>query len=299
MQKAALLIVLIAVLAPACRPAVAGETGHYLPGTEGIKLATIPPPGFYYKIYNVFYNTHTIKDSRGNAYLRPDIHDYVMVHRPIWVTGKTIFGGDFFLDVLIPFAYADFRIRDTGTRDSRWSLGDICFEFFGLAWHQARWDAMFSLAVYIPTGACSRRRPASLGKDFWTLLVSPGFTLYLDRDRTWAVSILFRYEVHSRKRKERVQPGQDFTFDWAVSKSLARLWDLGLCGYCHWQVTDDSGREVTWDRHVHDRVFALGPEVSVYVPFLRLKCQLRHQFEFGAKDRSQGAITNVSFTIIF
>ena len=56
---------------------------------------------------------------------------------------------------------------------------------------------------------------------------------------------------------------------------------------------------VVWDKNVHDRVFAIGPEVMVYVPFLRVKCQLRHQCEFSAKDRSQGAITNISFTILF
>jgi len=277
----------------------ASETGHYIAGTEGIKLASIAPPGHYYKVYNVFYNPHAIKDSSGSTYVRPDIHDYVMVHRPIWVTKKKILGADYFLDVLIPFAYADFRVKDTGIHDSRWSLGDICFEFFGLAWHQERRDEMFSLAVYIPTGTYSRRRPASLGKNFWTLLVSSGTTLYLDRDKTWAASVLFRYEVHSRKRKERVRPGHDFTFDWAVSKNLARLWDLGLTGYCHWQITDDSGKDVVWDKNVHDRVFAIGPEVMVYVPFLRVTCQLRHQFEFSAKDRSQGAITNISFTILF
>lgn len=279
--------------------AAGGETGHYIPGTEGIKLATIPHPGWYYKVYNVFYNTHTIKDSGGREYLRPDIQDYVMVHRPIWISPHTVCGGDYFMSLLLPFAYADFSVRNTGTRDSRWSLGDVCLEFFGLAWHRARWDAMTSLAVYIPTGTYSRRRPASLGKDFWTLLVSPGATVYLDDDKTWAASILLRYELHSRKRSESVRPGQDFTFDWGISKTLARLWDVGLTGYCHWQISDDRGRDVRWRAGVHDRVYALGPEVCVYIPFLKLKTQLRHQVEFGARDRSEGAITNVSFTIIF
>ena len=28
---------------------------HYVPGIEGIKGASLPPPGFYFRDYNVFY----------------------------------------------------------------------------------------------------------------------------------------------------------------------------------------------------------------------------------------------------
>jgi len=300
MRKYFIFMLLCAVSVLPDPEVLAGETGHYMCGTEGIKLGTIAPPGFYYKIYNVFYNTHAIKDNHGNqAHLRPDIQDYVMVHRPILITDKKILGGNYFATVLLPFAYADFRVKETGTSDSGWSYGDICFEFFGLAWHGQRWDSLCSLSIYVPTGEYSRRRPASLGKDFWTLMLSPGGTIYFDTNKTLALSALMRYEVHSKKKRDQVRPGQDLSIDWALSKKIANLWDVGIIGYAHWQITDDTGSGVTWDKHIHDRVFAAGPEVSVYVPFLRVQCQLRHQIEFGAQDRSQGSITTMSFTLIF
>ncbi len=279
---------------------MAGETGHYVCGVEGIKLGTVAPPGFYYKIYNVFYNTHAIKDNHGDlVHLRPDIQDYIMVHRPIWVTEYIILGGHYFTTLLLPFAYADFRIRETKTSDSRWSYGDMCFEFFGLSWNNQRWDGIFSLSVYMPTGGHSRYQPASLGKDFWTMMFSSGGTYFFDINKMWALSVLTRYEVHSRKHRDHVRPGQDFSLDWALSRKVAGLWDIGVTGYAHWQITDDRGRDANRFAHIHDRVFAAGPEVSMYVPFLRVTCQLRHQIEFGARDRSQGAITNMSFTMIF
>lgn len=282
------------------KPALSGETGHYVCGVEGIKLGSVPSPGFYYKVYNVFYNTHAIKDNHGDlVHLRPDIQDYIMVHRPIWVTKKTLLGAHYFATVLIPFAYADFSIKGTGTRDSRWSYGDICFEFFGLSWNRKRFDALVSLAVYAPTGEHSRHQPASLGKDFWTFMVSSGGTFFLDQNRLWALSLLTRYEVHSTKHRQNIRPGQDLSVDWAVSRTFFTLWDIGITGYAHWQMTPDSGSDVNWTRHVHDRVFAAGPEIKMYVPFLRVIWQLRHQIEFGARDRSQGAITNISFTLIF
>ena len=33
----------------------AQPTAHYAPGTEGIKAATLPPPGIYVRDYNSFY----------------------------------------------------------------------------------------------------------------------------------------------------------------------------------------------------------------------------------------------------
>jgi hypothetical protein len=277
----------------------AGETGHYVPGIEGIKMATAPPPGFYYKLYNVFYYSDTFRSVHDSQQFQPAIQDFIMVHRPIWVTNKKLFGADYIVTALFPFTYADINIREAGLHDKSWSLGDICVEPFCLDWHRERWDAMFSLAVYMPTGNHSPRRPALPGKDFWTLLVSIGPTIYLDSEKTWAISTLLRYELHSRKHDADIRPGDDLSFDACISKSFGRLWDIGLCGYGHWQLTDDRGDDIDYDNSIHDRVFGLGPEITIYVPFLKLKFQFRTQFEFGARDRTEGMITNFSFTKIF
>lgn len=278
----------------------ANETGHFVCGVEGLRLGSGPPPGFYYKIYNVFYNTHTIKDNHGDQiHLRPDIQDYIMVHRPIWISKKKLFGANFYLTLLIPFAYVDFRVKDSGVSDSRWSYGDICFEFFGLSWRRKTRETLFSLALYAPTGKYDREEPASIGKDMWTFMISYGETFFLDEKKEWTLSGMVRYELHSKKRRERVRPGQDFNFEWSVGKAFGRLWDVGLVGYAHFQTTDDTGQDVTWSSYVHDRVFAAGPEISIYLPFMKFKGQLRHLIEFGARDRSQGAITVISFTIMF
>ena len=53
--------------------AFAQETGHYVNGVEGIKAATLPPPGFYYRLYNVFYNAD---DGEVNVLYRRKDGDY-------------------------------------------------------------------------------------------------------------------------------------------------------------------------------------------------------------------------------
>lgn len=295
LSAAALCICLIMSIASPCR---AGETGHYVCGVEGIKISSLPAPGIYYKQYDVFYYADTFQASRGNAQTRPDISSFVTVHRPIWVTGTKLFGADYFMTVLIPIHYTDADIRSARLHDRGWALGDICLEPLGLAWHGARWDGLFGLEVYVPTGERNPRRPAKPGKDFWTVMVSPGATFYLDEARSWAASFLWRYELHTRRHDADIRAGQDLSVEYSLSKTVG-LWDVGLTGYGHWQLTDDRGTDITYNAGLHDRTLALGPEISVFVPFLKLIVNLRTLREFSVVDRTRGFMTTLSFTKMF
>jgi hypothetical protein len=270
---------------------------HYVNGVEGIKAATLPPPGFYYRLYNVFYNADKLMDPDGDEIpVDFEVSVYAMVNRFVWVTNKTILGANYFMDVVIPLINTDIKIG-AEIDDSKFGVGDINIEPFGLSWHGPRYDASFGLSVYIPTGEYDRTEPASPGRDMWTGMLTLGGTYYFDAGKTWSASILGRYETHSEKDETDVTLGDDFHFEWGIGKTLAKVWDVGLTGYCHWQVTDDSGSGVTSD---HDRVYAIGPEVSTFIPPAKLFLSLRSQWEFGAEDRSEGNVTTLTLTkIIF
>lgn len=273
---------------------------HYVNGVEGIKAGTVPPPGFYYRMYNVFYNADEYTDEDGDSVnIDFDVSVYAMVNRFIWITNKKILGADYGADVIIPLVYTDVEIKGTPVDDDQFGLGDIFVEPFVLSWHGARYDASFGLGVYIPTGEYDQTEPASPGRDMWTGMITLGGTYYFDTDKTWSASILSRYEMHSEKDETDVTLGDDFHFEWGIGKTLAKIWDVGLTGYCHWQVSDDSGSEVGWDKSVHDSVYAVGPEVSVFIPPATLFVSLRSQWEFDAKDRSEGNVTTLTLTKIF
>ncbi len=44
----------------------AQPSAQYVPGSEGIKGASLPPPGFYVRDYNYFYWADQFNDSYGN-----------------------------------------------------------------------------------------------------------------------------------------------------------------------------------------------------------------------------------------
>ncbi|MFH2219147.1 MAG: transporter [Pseudomonadota bacterium] len=278
---------------------LAGESGHYVNGVEGIKAATLPPPGFYYRMYNVFYTADTLADQDGNALnVNFDAGIYALVNRFIWITDFKLLGGNFFVDMVIPLVNTDIEIGALGISENRFGLADINIEPFGISWHGLRYDAAMGLSVYMPTGDYDRTEPASPGKGFWTGMFTLGGTVYFDAAKTWAASILSRYEIHSDKESQDIRPGDDFHFEWGLSKTLAKFWDVGLTGYCQWQVTDDSGSDAV-NADVHDRVYAAGPEASAFCPGIKAIFSLRSQWEFDARDRSEGNVTTLTITKIF
>jgi hypothetical protein len=278
----------------------AGETGHYPLGVEGVKGSTMPGPGFYYKMYNYFYTSDNLKDGNGHKQkIGFDAETFLNANRFIWVTDLKIMGGDYFADFVIPVVYSDVEIDDLGIKDNSFSLGDIFLEPFGLAWHGDRYDVLVAAGVFIPTGHFNPDNTASPGKGFFTGQFTAGVTYYMDSAKTWSFSLLNRYEIHTRKRDIDIRPGDNFLFEWGLAKSLPKDWEIGLAGYCQWQVTDDSGSDVTGDKNVHDRVFSAGPEVIKFIPEWKLNVSVRTQWEFDAKDRAEGSVINITFVKIF
>lgn len=274
----------------------AGEP-HYVNGVEGLKGATLPPPGLYGRIYGVYYHADRLTDSTGGTLpIDFDVQVYALVPRLIWVTPYQVLGADYFADIVVPFVRTDLSIGAAKISAEKTGMGDVCVEPLGLSWHGARYDAAVAAGVYLPVGEYDPRDPASPGKDMWTTMGTAGATLYADDAKTWSASILTRYEVHSEKRDLHVTPGDDFHFEWGLGKTLNKTLDVGLTGYCYWQVTDNSGKAAMPGK---SRVFAAGPEVSLFVPSLLTFLSGRVQWEFGAENNTEGMLGAITVTKIF
>jgi len=269
----------------------AQETGHYTPGVSGLKVGTLPPPGFYYIMHNVLYTSDTYYNGAGNeAPIDFDVNVFANVHRFIYVWEDVIFGANYAMHMLIPTTYTDISIGAFQLDDSKYGIGDIVLEPVLLAWNKPRYDAAFGLAAIAPIGSYDISEPASPGKSFWTGMLTLGGTYYMNAQKSWHASLLSRYEIHSKKKDYDVTAGNDFTFEWGVGKTIPKkvIWGVRVSGYAHWQVTEDSGSDVLYDPTVKDRIFAVGPEVTCFIPPIKLNVELRAQTEFGAIDRSQG-----------
>ncbi len=267
--------------------------GHYVNGVEGIKAASLPPPGTYWRMYNTFYNAGEFKDRDGNSDKTFDVNVYAFVNRFVYTTDKKVMGADFAMDAIIPLVYTDISWANAGLGDNRFGLGDIAIEPVILAWHGKRSDTVLGAGFYMPTGKYNMNRPASPGKGYWTVMFSAGGTWYFDQEKTWSASLLARYEIHTNQRDTHTNVGDDFHFEWGIGKKLNKTTEVGLAGYCYWQVGEDKGQYAIPGKQ---RVFAAGPEVNFNIAKWQSNICIRSLWEFGAKNTSEGNLTTINFT---
>ena len=123
-------------------------------------------------------------------------------------------------------------------------------------------------------------------------MLTAGATWYIDPEKTWSVSALNRYEFNTEQRDTDITPGQAYTLEWGIGKTVTKTMDVGVVGYYQQQVTGDSVNGST----AHDRVAAVGPEISVTFPKPMLFVSFRYLYEFMAEDRAQGQTFALTLT---
>lgn len=275
-------------------------TGHYVPGVEGVKGASLPPPGVYVRDYNAFYWANQLNNANGNEVpVEFNAFVYANLLRPIWITDLEVLGGYYGMDMIIPLQYTDLSLKAGGTTvydAAVFGVGDLYFEPATLSWHGKQWDAAFGYSFFAPTADSEQgtgKPSAKPGKGFWTHMITAGGTVYLDEAKTWSVSSLNRYEFNTEEKDTHITPGQVWTMEWGVAKGVSKLVEIGVSGYCQAQTTRDSGAGASSDL---DRTMALGPEATAVWPATKIMFSLRYLHEFEVYDRPQGDIVTLTLT---
>ncbi len=269
----------------------AQPSAHYVPGSEGIKGASLPPPGVYARDYNYFYWAGQLNNASGNNAGVPgfDVFTYANIPRVIWITDVKFLGGYVGLDTLLPLV--DQHVRFTGYDSSTFGVGDL-FGEGTLSWHPQRFDFALASGVWAPTGVSGKPPTTQAGAGFWTFMQTAGATWYIDEEKTWAVSALNRYEFNTEQRDTDATPGQTYTLEWGVSKGVCKEADLGVVGYYQTQVTPNSG--VSYGSR--SKVAAVGPEINVMFPKQMFFVSVRYNYEFMADSRAQGNAITLTLT---
>jgi len=263
-------------------------TAHYVPGVEGLKAASLPPPGIYVRDYNVFYESsqlnNDVGDKIGPADAKASI--YANVPRVLWITDTKFLGGYVGVDALLPLQYTALDVTTPGGPydDSTFGVGDV-FAETTLSWHPKQFDLAVGAGFWAPTGDSAVPPTVRAGQGFWTVMFTAGATWYLDAERSWSVSALNRYEINTESRDTGITPGQAYTLEWGFGHTFNKTIEVGLVGYYQQQTTFNSGSGAS---SALDRVAAMGPEVGMFYPKQKLGWSLRYLSEFMAENRLQG-----------
>jgi hypothetical protein len=274
----------------------AQPTAHYVPGIEGIKGASLPPPGVYLRDYNVAYFSDRLNDSRGRENKPADAEAFIYANVPrvLWIMEHTFLGGYVGVDALLPLQYTSLEANTPGGPfdDSTFGIGDF-FAESTLSWHTAQFDWAVAYGVWAPTGDSSANLTTRAGLGYWGHMFTAGATWYPDTEKKWAVSALNRYEINHEKRDTDITPGQAWTLEWGASYALRQTIVVGVAGYYQVQTTKDSGSGSSDER---DHVVGVGPEVVAVCPALGVIFSLRYAYEVEAHNRLQGHTTALTLT---
>src|ERR1039457_2454513 len=150
----------------------AQPSAHYVPGSEGLKGSSLPPPGFYFRDYNYFYWADQLNDVSGHKGGPPNYppnfqaFTYANIPRAIWITDVKFLGGYVGVDGLLPLVNQHVR---AGTFDNTtFGIGDL-FGEGTLSWHIKQFDFAVASGVWAPTGD-SGPNSTRVGASFWTFM---------------------------------------------------------------------------------------------------------------------------------
>jgi hypothetical protein len=283
-------------------PGLAQPTAHYVPGSEGLKAATLPPPGIWLRDYNSFYYSDRLNDNQGKEITAADPKAvvYANVPRLLWITDVKVLGGFLGVDALLPLVYTSLKANTPAGpfNDQTFGIGDVFFEGTW-SWHLKQWDFALGAGAWAPTGdfdtiAPSVPNPTNPGRGFWTEMFTAGATWYPDANKKWSLSVLNRYEYNQQQEDTDKTIGQAYTVEGGIGYGITKTVDVGVVGYYQQQVTGTSG--ATDPQRGHNRVAAIGPEVGVFFPSSMLGLSLRYEYEFMAESRLQGHTATLTIT---
>ncbi|NPB09110.1 MAG: hypothetical protein GXO17_02035 [Thermodesulfobacteria bacterium] len=289
----------------------AGGGRAYPLGAEGFLVGVAPPPGLTVLNYAYFYHASELKDSDGDEVpIFDEVTVWAEVMRFIYFTKKTLWGGTYGQHFFLLYVSTDLDFKVPVGPKNRHDYTDsnvpyLIYSPFLLAWHlkQGKLHVVLDIAdIYIPLYNEEKDNPASVGRNFWTiepvLAVTYMFTPQL------AASIKLMYDFNTEQDdyltpmgvKVDRTPGQEFHFDWSVSYALRPNLRVGLSGFYYRQVKDDdfdldgySGALRAALEDLEDNqglVWGMGP--GVWYRQGRWFASLRSQFEFGAKEVTEG-----------
>lgn len=305
--------------------ALAGGVQHYPNGLEAELMGVNPPPGLYYRQFNIFYTAGKLKDNSGNTLTLARngteldrLNIYAVAAGLRWVTNLKFLGGDFYQLFVVPGVKVDMKL-DAMTpggpvelSERRERIYDLIYES-GLGWHgkDGLLHALAGLDIFLPVGMYSSKNLVNVGKNVWTFMpffAVTAFSPFWDKKLEANVKLMYDFDT---KNKDFLigpstavkignpaltgvstynKPGQAFHTDFALDFQVYEKLRVGVAGYFYQQTTDDrTGFGVV--KNDKTRIFAIGPHV--WVPYKKWFFGAHALFETAARNAPQGI--NVTF----
>ncbi len=276
------------------------DLGHKVLGAVGIDAGTQAEPGFYVSDRLIRFTSDELRDRHGNTVPLEGLEIHALAN----VIGAALVlkprGAPYLSFAFgIPVAEISLGVDDPRVNVDRSGFGDLFVQPLKMGWRTPDLDVVTSYALYAPTGRFEPRGGGGVGRGFWTHQLSLGAAVRGSRARRVRASALLSYDLNRRKRGIDIRRGNTVQVQGGAGMRVVGPVDVGLAGFALLQVTDDRGSDVPEAlRGARDRTFGLGPEVDILIPALRMRLDLRSEWEFGVRSRPQGQILVATLTYV-
>jgi hypothetical protein len=266
-----------------------------------------PENGISYVNQFLFYSRDQAKGPNGEVLATGQNSVMMDMNSLVWVSKGTIgfLGGPLFsMSATIPIANNSLTSDIAGGISGGGGLADSYYQPFILGWRKKRADIRAVYGFLAPSGRFNVGASNNVGSGYWTHAFSSGQTLYLDANRTTAVSAFQMYEIHTTQQGTQVHPGDTLNLDYSLMRvlSLQRNLNLqvGLVGYEQWQLTDKTGPGITpAQSSAHYRVNALGFGSSLILPERKVSVGIKYFKELEDRSTFQGYSVQITASIKF
>jgi hypothetical protein len=284
--------------------ATEGGGGAYPNGAEDFMSGAIPPPGFYFINYFLYYHADDFNNKHGDNVDKDfDLNVIANTFRFIKITNYKILGANWGVHMFVPIVYEDVTPPLTGRSDTQVGLGDIIVDPFILSWHFSKnFHLATGIDIYMPTGRYDKDDLANTSRNYWTFEPIVAFTYMTDFGLE--VSSKFMYDINTNNPDTDYRSGQEFHFDYAVGYKVSD-WNIGVAGYYYKQFTNDkiNGEKVTFPDFLgfedgfKGQVFAVGPAVKY--GYKNMSFTLKYLWETEVEQKPEGQSLWFKFVYAF
>ncbi|GGB86978.1 phenol degradation protein [Marinobacterium zhoushanense] len=272
----------IAMLCSSNVLATEGGGSNYPMGAENYLMGALPPPGVYPLIYAQHYSADEFKDGSGDSLpIDFDLEANVLAPRLVWVTDKTILGGQLFAAALLPLVDLDVSVN--GFSQSNKGVGDLDLTAALSYHHSPNLHSAVGFDLFVPTGEYDKNDLANIGRNYWALQAV--YAASLVNPTGLNADVKFMYDYNFENDDTNYKSGQEFHFDYAVGWGVSPNWTVGVGGYGYKQVTGDEVNGV--DIGNKGQAFAFGPSIK-YDNGKGFFLSVKYQKEFAVENRPEG-----------
>lgn len=252
------------------------QSGYYMPGNLGVRdLAQPVQSGLIVSDYNIFINSDKFKDIDGNEIngldlipFNVNISGYINNLLLTYASEKLSFLGNArYMAILAPnFSTAGVEVAlgkfkhkkeiDGGAS----GFGDLAVAPVYLSWGFEKMDVTAGYMFVAPTGKYKTGADDNVGSGYWSHILQAAAFYYPLPQKATAIMVMPTYEFHGQIKDASVTPGSRFSLDYGVSQYFSPRFDVALQGGHTWQVGEDSGNDVYWNKSLKDKsnMFSVG-----------------------------------------